>query len=59
MLRQHNLFYLDGSWLTDGSRVLDAWGQEIIIGYDLHYLDGTWLQDGDIILDGIENQEVM
>lgn len=59
MHRQHNLFYLDGSWVSDGSRILDAWEHETIIGYDLHYLDGTWLQDGNIILDGIENQEVM
>lgn len=57
--KQHNLFYLDGSWNMDGSKILDAWEQEFIIGYDLHYLDGSWLQDGSIILDGIENQEVM
>lgn len=58
MHRQHNLFYLDGSVLMDGSRMLDAYEHETIVGYDLHYIDGTWLQDGEIILDGIENQEV-
>lgn len=55
---QHNLFYLDGSWLTDGSKIVDAYEHTIIIGFDLHYLDGTWTLDGKIFLDGIENQEV-
>ncbi len=55
---QHNLFYLDGSWNTDGSKIVDAYEHTIIIGYDLHYLDGTWSLDGKHVMDGIENQEV-
>lgn len=58
MHMQHNIFYLNGSVLMNGSRLLDAYEHETIVGYDLHYLDGTWLQNGEIILNGIENQEV-
>lgn len=58
MHRSHNLYYCDGTWMCNGERMLDAWEQETIIGYDLHYLDGSWILDGNIILDGIENQEV-
>ncbi len=58
MIKNH-LYTLDGSWLLDGSRLLDAYESETIIGYDLHYTDGSWCTDGTILLDGIENQEVI